>query len=71
MTKKMATYKEIQAYVKKEHGICVRTCWIADIKEKRGLPVRRAWNRHREGRDNPCPEDKSDFIEEAMDHFGM
>lgn len=32
--KHMATYKEIQAYVKKQKGYSIKTCWIADMKNQ-------------------------------------
>lgn len=31
----MATYKEIQNWIKQEKGVSVKTCHIADIKFKR------------------------------------
>ncbi|MDD5226605.1 MAG: hypothetical protein PHV97_05430 [Candidatus Omnitrophica bacterium] len=63
----MATYKEVQSYVKKKYGIYVRTCWIADIKEQENFVVKRAWNRRPgKGRGNPCPLDQKNFIKEAL-----
>lgn len=67
----MATYKEIQNEVKHLGGKMVKTCWIADIKESEGMPVRRAWNRRVGDRKNPCPEDKKSLIREAMRNLGM
>jgi hypothetical protein len=29
----MATYKQIQEYVKAEYGYQPKSCWIADVKE--------------------------------------
>ena len=52
----MATYKEIQIYIKQHHQITVQTCWIAHMKEKLGLPKRVASNRIDENsRVKPCP----------------
>ena len=52
----MATYKEIQGYVKGTYGFLPKTCWIAHMKELCGIPVNNAPNRisppHRE---KPCP----------------
>ena len=36
----MATYKDIQISVKKQHGIVVQSCWIAHVKALCGLPIR-------------------------------
>ena len=33
----MATYKEIQAYVKEKYGFQPKTCWIAHMKEVCGI----------------------------------
>jgi hypothetical protein len=67
----MATYKEIQAYVKEHHGFTPKTCWIAHVKELSGLKVRRAWNRKSDQRAVPCPANKVQPIREAFRHFGM
>ena len=40
----MATYKEIQEYVKDKYGFQPKTCWIAHMKEVCGLPVKVAVN---------------------------
>lgn len=42
----MATYKEIQEFIQKKYGYCVKTCWIAHMKEVCGLPVKMANNRY-------------------------
>ena len=68
----MATYKEIQTYIKQHHQITVQTCWIALMKEKLGLPKRVASNRIDENsRVKPCPTEYEGFIEEAFKYFGM
>ena len=68
----MATYREIQAYVKEKYGFQPKTCWIAHMKEICGLPVKISHNRHDiSSRVNPCPEEKQDAIREAFSHFGM
>ena len=68
----MATYKEIQTYIKQHHQITVQTCWIAHMKEKLGLPKRVASNRIDENsRVKPCPTEYEGFIEEAFNYFGM
>jgi hypothetical protein len=66
----MATYKEIQDYVKNKYGFVPKTCWIADVREICGLPVRKAGNRSGE-RSNPCPPEKIEAIKDAFKHFKM
>jgi hypothetical protein len=67
----MATYKEIQSFVREKHGFSVKTCWIAHVKELNGLEVRKAPNRQGIDRMVPCPADKQNAIEEAFRQFGM
>jgi len=68
----MATYKEIQVYIKKRYGVTVKTCWIADIKEMCGLNPRIAPNRYSPAkRKYPCPLSKVTIIKEALKFFGM
>ena len=68
----MATYLEIQAYVKAKHGFVPKTCWIAHAKELCGIPVSKAPNRiDPNERVDPCPDDKFQAIKEAFRHFGM
>ena len=68
----MATYKEIQAYVKETYGFLPKTCWIAHMKELCGLPVKVAPNRYSlDKREKPCPADKQDALVNAFRHVGM
>ena len=67
----MATYDEISNWVKERYGYTIKTCWIADVKEQCGLPVREAWNRRGKKRENPCPKDKIRATKAALKHFGM
>jgi hypothetical protein len=68
----MATYKEIQTYVKNNHGFVPKTCWIAHMKELCGLPVNVAPNRYSlDKREKPCPPGKQAAIRDAFKHFGM
>ena len=67
----MATYKEIQSFVKANYGFIPKTCWIAHVKEIEGLPIRRAWNRKSKERQDPCPSDKIGSIRDALFHFNM
>lgn len=68
----MATYKQIQDYVKARYGCTIKTCWIAHVKELNGLSPRRAHNRLTSfRRQHPCPDRKRPLIEEAMRYYGM
>jgi hypothetical protein len=67
----MATYNEIQQWIKKKYGFSVETCWIADVKEKCGLPMRTAHNRKGKERMKPCPKNKIRYITKAFRHFKM
>ena len=58
----MATYKQIQVYVREHFGYAPETCWIAHVKELNGLPVRRAHNRRGTARVKPCPPEKQEHI---------
>jgi hypothetical protein len=66
----MATYEEIQDYVRERHGYTPKTCWIAHVKELNGLVVRKAPNRAG-ARVYPCPPAHQAEITEALRHFGM
>lgn len=63
----MATYRDIQLYVKRLHGVVVQTCWIAHVKEMNGLPLR---SNRTAARVKPCPPQWRCVIEDAMRHFG-
>ena len=67
----MATYQQIQSYVKNRYGFQPKPCWIAHVKELAGLPVRHAWNREGEVRKEPCPPEKVEPIRSALRHFDM
>ncbi len=67
----MATYKQIQTWVKQNYGFVPETCWIADMKFRAGLPMRKAPNRKGAERVRPCPPEKMAPIQAALRHFGM
>ena len=68
----MATYYQIQEYIKKKYGYSVKTCWIADVKEQCGLNPRIAPNREViSKRKHPCPDEKIKSIKDAFKEFGM
>ena len=65
----MSTYTKIQDYVKEKYDESVNTCWIAHAKELSGINVKKAPNRISAERKNPCPSDKLEIIQEALEHF--
>jgi hypothetical protein len=67
----MATYKDIQDYIKNKYCITVKTCWIAHVKEICNLNPKRAPNRIGSVRKHPCPPAIQKLIESAFSHFGM
>ena len=67
----MATYKQIQEWVKQRYGFVPKTCWIAHVKHMSGLPMRIAPNRQGAERLYPCPPEKVQSIRAALRHFGM
>ena len=67
----MATYKQIQAFVRQHNGYVPKPCWIADVKDQYGLTTRRAPNRQSNERKHPCPSHKRADIEVAFRQFGM
>jgi len=67
----MATYCEITEWVKKNLNCRgVKSCYIADVKERCHILSRQAWNRQNP-RKNPCPDDKVEPIKCAFKHFKM
>ncbi|OOV83835.1 hypothetical protein [Acinetobacter sp. ANC 5600] len=65
----MATYKQIQEFIKGKHGITAQPCWIAHVKSEHGVAMRS--NRQGKERVKPCPEKHRDKVEEALKHFKM
>tara|TARA_R110000751_G_scaffold220432_2_gene323095 strand:+ start:9173 stop:9382 length:210 start_codon:yes stop_codon:yes gene_type:complete len=68
----MATYKQIQAWIKENYGFTAKTCWIAHIKAENGKTDRLAPNRIDPlERKHPCPPQKRRAVEEALRHFSI
>jgi hypothetical protein len=68
----MATYKEIQEYVKLKYGKTVKSCWIAHVKELNDLPRKVSPRRYDPNkRVHPCPDRYVDKIEDAFRYFKM
>lgn len=68
-----ATYKEIKDYIMERHGIKVHTAYIAQVKRKYGMEMRK--NYYLSKSDNyaakQCTEEKERYIKEALEHFAM
>lgn len=68
----MATYKEIQNYIKVKYSKSVKICWIADMKEYHGLKKKVAPNRiSLDSKTNPCPDNRKEMITDAFKYFDM
>ena len=68
----MATYKEIQRYVRLIYDVHVETCHISHVLSDHGMTTRVAPNRiDPVFRVKPCPDGKRKAIEHALRHFGM
>lgn len=67
----MATHQQIQNWVKQQYGFVPKTCWIADVKNKAGLPMHKASNRQGTERAYPCLPEKAESIRSALRHFGI
>jgi hypothetical protein len=68
----MATYKQIQDYVKQQYGYIPKSCWIAHMKEVKGLNPKISARRYSvDSRVHPCPLEKQDDIRDSFEHFKM
>ena len=68
-----ATYKEIQEYVLKKHGLKVSNLYISQVKRKCGIDVGENYNLPKSGESKQpqCPVEKEKAIKDALEHFGM
>ena len=68
-----ATYKEIQEYVLKLHGLKVSNLYISQVKRKCGIEVGENYNlpKSENSRQPQCPAEKEKAIRDALEHFGM
>ena len=68
-----ATYKEIQEYVLKEHGLKVSNLYISQVKRKCDIEVGENYNlpKSEDSRQPQCPMEKEKAIKDALEHFGM
>lgn len=68
----MASYREIQDYIRAQNGFVPKTCWIAHVKADYGLTNGDAPNRANPSeRQHLCPDNKRVAIESALRHFKM
>lgn len=66
----MATYTQIQDYIKNKYNYTPKTCLIAHAKEVYGISVKEANNRiDSDSRVYPCPKDKLEDLKEAFEYF--
>lgn len=68
-----ATYQEIKDYIMERHGVKVHTAYIAQVKRKYGLDMRKNY-RPSKSDDyvaRQCMEEKEAYIKEALEHFAM
>ncbi|MDY6279953.1 MAG: 23S rRNA (uracil(1939)-C(5))-methyltransferase RlmD, partial [Roseburia faecis] len=68
-----ATYKEIQEYVLKEHGLKVSNLYISQVKRKCGIEVGVNFNlsKSNDAKQPQCPKEKEEAIIEALKAFNM
>ena len=67
-----ATYNEIKEYVLNKFGLHVSSLYIAQTKEKLGMPRREKFNKGKEGHRVPqCPKEKEEAIMDALKYFKM
>ena len=67
-----ATYEEIKTYVKRAFGFKVSSLYIAQVKQKMGLPMGKNYNVSKKGTRVPiCPPEKEEAILEALRHYKM
>lgn len=68
-----ATYSKIKEYVKEKYGVNVHTSYIAQVKRMCGLDMGENYNKSKKG--NPevkqCPQEKVEYIKDALRYFGL
>ncbi|CAI1522922.1 Uncharacterised protein [Serratia fonticola] len=68
----MATYVQIQAFIKEKYGESIDSCHIAHVLDMHALVGKPAPNRiSPDSRVKKCSEKKILLIEEALRYFGM
>lgn len=68
----IATYPEIQEYIKKKYGLNVSNLYIAQIKNKIGIKERKNYNiGEGKSRIPTCPPEKEAAIMDAFRYFNL
>lgn len=68
----LATYKQIQEYVKQRYGYVPKLCWIVHMKEECGFKPKVSSNRYSGNvRMYPCPTEKQEDIKDSFRYFKM
>ena len=72
-SEKAATYQQIKDYVMEKHGVKVHTAYIAQVKKKYGLDMRKNYHQSKNEKyiAKQCTEEKELYIKEALEHFAM
>ena len=67
-----ATYQQIKDYIFRKYGFKVSSLYIAQVKQKMGLPMGKNYNTSKKGTKVPvCPPEKEKAIKDALEHFKM
>lgn len=68
-----ATYEQIKEYVLDKFGFKVSTLYIAQVKKKCGIELRKNYNKSKKEKQiiPQCTQEKEDAIMDALRHFKM
>lgn len=68
-----ATYEQIKEYVLEKFGFKVSTLYIAQVKKKCGIELRKNYNKSKKEKQviPQCTPEKEDAIMDALRHFKM
>lgn len=68
-----ATYPEIKEYVLQKYGLKAHTAYIAQVKRKYGIDMRKNYNvsKKENPKVRPCPANMEEAIYDALKHFAM
>lgn len=70
---KNPTYKRIQEYVMEKYGFHVHSRYIREVKRMCGIEVGKNYNKSKKEEPDVkhCPQEKVEFIKEALKHFNV
>ena len=73
MAETKATYPEIKEYVLQKYGLKAHTAYIAQVKRKYGIDMRKNYNvsKKENPKVRPCPANMEEAIYDALKHFAM